>query len=191
MMEFEEMQKIWNEQKGETMYAIDQQALHNSVGRKKNAASRRINLVEISLIIINSAVTIILLADAIIEKEGFWDYAGAGIMGLTVLFLLYFRSRRKKKENSFDRSLMGELEHAIANSDSIIRIGTIMIYYYLIPIGIYTLGKMIYFSASLEKWLLMIGMYILALFLIRWERKAYHIPRKRNLMALKKKLTEE
>ena len=191
MMEFEEMQKIWNEQKGETMYAIDQQALHNSVGRKKDAASRRINKVEISLMIINSIVTIVLLTDAIIDKEGLWDYAGAGVMGLTVLFLLFFRRKRKKKENSFDRSLMGELEHAISNSDSMIRIATIMIYYYLVPLGIFTLAKMIYFGASIEKWLLIIGMYGLAFFLVRWERKAYHIPRKRNLMSLKKKLMEE
>ena len=37
-MEFEEMQKIWDEQKGETMYAINESALHKSVTKKKNAA---------------------------------------------------------------------------------------------------------------------------------------------------------
>lgn len=190
-MEFDELQKIWNEQKGETMYVIDQQALHNSVGRKKDAASKRINKVEIGLILINSIVVTILLVDAIVNKEGFWDYAGAGIMALTVVFLLFFRMKRKQKENTFDRSLIGELDHAIANSDSIIQITTMMISYYIIPIAIFSFSKMIYFDASLEKWLLTIGMFALAFFLVRWERKVCHIPRQRNLLSLKRKLMEE
>lgn len=190
-MEFEEMQKIWNDQNGETMYAINESALHKSISRKKEAASKRINLVEIMLMIINSTVTIILFTDAILDKEGPWDYAGATIMALTVVFLMYFRTKRKQKENTFDRSMMGELDHAISSSDSMIRIATIMIYYYLIPIGIFTLGKMLYFGADIEKWLLMIGMFGLAFILVRWERKVMHIPRKRNLMALKRRLMEE
>lgn len=190
-MEFEEMQKIWDEQKGETMYAINESALHRSVTRKKDAASRRISIVEISLMIINSIVSIVLLVDAIVDKEGFWDYAGAMIMAFTVVFLLFFRMRRKKEENMFNRSMIGELDHAIANTRSIIQIATMMIYYYLIPVGVFSLGKMIYFGASLEKWLLIIGMYTLAFFLIQWERKSMHIPRKMNLLALKQKLLEE
>lgn len=190
-MEFEEMQKIWDEQKGETMYAINETALHNSIGRKKDAASRRINKVEISLMIINTIVSIILIVDAIVDKEGFWDYTGGIIMALTVVALFFFRKNRKKKENTFDRSMMGELDHAIANTHSIIQVATSMIYFYLIPVGVFSLGKMIYFGASLEKWLLIIGFYMLAFFLIRWERKAFHIPRKDSLMALKKKLMEE
>ncbi len=190
-MEFEEMQKVWNEQKGETMYAINESALHRSVSRKKNAAKRRINTVEVSLMIINSACSIFLLADAIIDKEGFWDYAGAVMMALTVVFLAFFRSRRKRNEQTFDRTMLGELDHAISNNDSIIQIATIMIYYYLIPMGLFSLGKMIYFGASLEKWLVIFGLFALSFFLIRWERKTCHIPRKQSLMALKKKLTEE
>ena len=190
-MEFEEMQKIWNEQKGENMYVINESALHRSVAKKKNAASRRIGIVEISLMMINSACALFLLIDAIIDKEGFWDYAGAVIMALTVVFLYFFRRKRKQNEKTFDRSVLGELDHAIANSQSIIQIATIMIYYYLIPMGVFALSKMFYFGASIEKWFLVIGMFVLSFFLIIWERKALHIPRKRNLLALKEKLTEE
>ncbi|MEP0986911.1 hypothetical protein [Ekhidna sp.] len=190
-MEFEQMQKIWDEQKGETMYAINESALHKSVSRKKNAASKRINVVEIMLMIINSTVAIVLLTDAIMDNEGPWDYAGAIIMALTVVFLMYFRAKRKKKENTFDRTMIGELDHAISNSDSIVQIATIMIYYYLIPLGVFTFGKMLYFGASLEKWLLIIGMFLLAFFLVRWERKAMHIPRRQSLINMKKKLLED
>ena len=189
-MEFEEMQKIWNEQKGETMYAIDESALHRSITKKKNNISRKVSIVELSLMAINSAVAIFLLVDAIVDKEGLWDYAGAVIMGLTVLFLYFFRKRRKNNENTFDRSILGELNHAIANSRSILQIATIMIYYYLIPTSIVSMGKMIYFGASIDKWLLIIGLYTLAFFLVRWEKRAIHIPRKNRLEALKKKIQE-
>lgn len=191
MMEFEEMQKVWNDQQGETMYAINESALHNRIKSKKKAANRRINIVEISLMTLNSFVSIFLLADAILDNEGFWDYAGAVIMALTVAFLLFFRYRRKKAENNFDRSMLGELDHAIANTRSILQIATMMVYYYLLPVAFFTLGKMIYFGASIEKWLLIIGLYILAFFLVNWERRHCHIPRKEHLEMLKRKLTEE
>lgn len=190
-MKFEEMQKIWNEQKGETMYAINESALHQSIGRKKEAISRKVSLVEISLMIINGIVTIILFTDAILDKEGLWDYIGASIMALTVIFLFIFRKRRKEKENTFDRTMMGELDHAIQNSESIIQIATIMIYYYLIPMGLFSILKMIYYGASLEKWLFIIGMFALAFFLVIWERKAMHIPRRQSLNNMKKKLMED
>ena len=185
------MQKIWNEQKGETMYAINESALHRSITRKKDAANKRINKVEISLMIINSLVSIILLTDAILDKEGFWDYAGAFIMMLTVVFLLIFRIQRKRAANKFDRSMLGELDHAIVNTKSVLQIATTMVYWYLVPVGFYSLGKMIYFGASLEKWLLIIGLYTLAFFLIQWERRKCHIPRRESLLSLRKKLIEE
>ena len=60
MMEFEEMQKIWNEHKGETMYAINETALHKIVTRKRDAASRRINRVETRISLINGILAIFL-----------------------------------------------------------------------------------------------------------------------------------
>ena len=169
---------------------INERALQLSITKKKDGIRKKINLIELSLIAINSVVSTVLLVDAILDKEGFWDYAGAVIMALTVFFLLFFRSRRKKRENTFDRSMLGELDHAIANSHSILQIATMMIYYYLIPVGLFSIGKMMYFGASIEKWLLIIGMFALAFILIRWERKACHIPRKKRLEGLRKKILE-
>ena len=104
-MEFEEMQKVWNEQKSEAMYVINEDALHNRIKSKKRAASRRINTVEISLMCINSAVSIFLLVDAIVDNEGFWDYASSAIMALTVFFIILFRRRRIRTQNQASMSL--------------------------------------------------------------------------------------
>jgi len=189
-MEIEELQKIWNEQKSETMYAINEKALHENISKKKNAASRRMNIVEISLMAINSITGIALLIDAIVDKEGIWDYSFSVVMLLTVLFLAFFRKRRLKKESTFDRSMLGELDHAIANSNSIIQISTIMIKYYLVPVGIFSILKMAVLGASMEKWVLMMGALSLAFIIIYYERKVCHFPRKEKLLKLRAKLQE-
>ncbi|WP_420318314.1 hypothetical protein [Ekhidna sp.] len=189
-MEFEEMQKIWSEQKGETMYAINESALHKRIGKKKDAASKRINMVEILISIINGVVAIILFIDALGDSHN-WDFMGAGIMAATVIYIQYFRWKRIASENKFDRSMIGELDHAISNTNHIVRFSYLMIVGYLAPMSVYLFAKMISQGASLEKWLLIVGLYLLSFLLIYWERKTCHIPRQRNLIALKRKLIEE
>ncbi len=189
-MDFEQMQKIWNEQKGETMYAINETALHNSVKKKKYAASRRINHVEISLILINSVCTTVLLFRAFSDTH-FWNYLGAGLTLLTVVYILLSRHARKKTENTFDRSMLGELDQAIANTNAIVRFSRLMVLGYIIPLSIFIASKMIFLDAPLERWLTVGGLYFLAFLLVEWERRKMHIPRKENLMRMKRKLEEE
>lgn len=155
MMEFEEMQKIWNEQKGETMYAINETALHKSVTRKKNAASRRINRVEIILTLVNSTVAIILISIALVRSEN-WEFITSGLMAASVAYIQYFRWKRKKAENTFDRSMLGELDHAIWNTNSIIRFNYFMYVGYLIPFALIKLSEMIVNGAGLVKWLVVV-----------------------------------
>ena len=189
-MEIEELQKIWNDQKGETMYAINESALHRSITRKKNVASRKINKVEIGVIIINSFCSIFLFVDAL-DDPHYWDFIGSGLMAVTVAYILLFRRNRKKSENNFDRSMMGELEHAISNTNSIIKFNFMMLAGYLFPMSIFYIVKMIDRAASFEKWLFVIGMYLLAFLLIRWERKRMLLPNKKRLEKLKEKLKED
>ncbi|WP_436517186.1 hypothetical protein [Ekhidna sp. To15] len=189
-MEFDEMQKIWNEQKGETMYAINETALHKSITRKKNAASKRIDMVENWISLINGTVAVFLFIDAL-DDPHYWDFVGSAMMLATVIYIQISRYKRLKAENMFDRSMFGELDHAIANTNSIIHISRMMVIGYLVPFSFFYILKMIVIEASLEKWLLVTGMYILSFVLIYWERKKMHIPRKENLEVLKKKLMEE
>ena len=189
-MEIEQLQKIWNEQNGETMYAINENALHQSITRKKDAGSRRMTIVEISLMIINSITGITLLIQAYLGNKGLWGYPLGLIMLTTVAFLWFYRQRRLRRERTFDRSMVGELDHAIANADSIIQIATMMIKYYLLPVGLFSVVKMSILGAPLEKWLLVTGAYLLAFILIYYERRVCHIPRKEKLIRLKKKLKE-
>lgn len=184
------MQKIWDKQRNEMLFVINEEALHNRVKAKKRQANRIVNATEIGLMFVNTITATILLVDAIIDKEGFWDYGGAFAMMLTVLYLLFIRRKRKIAANKFDRSMLGELDHAISNTNSILQLVSTMIWWYFTPIAIFTISKMLIKGASVESWLLISGAFVLAYFLVNWERNYCHIPRKRYLEALKQKLME-
>ena len=190
-MEIEELQKVWNEQKGEHMYTINENALRKVISRKKNAAAKHVNRTEIGLILITIMLGSILTSKAIINEEGWWDLIGGIIILLTSLFVFSSRRRRKKVENTFNRTMIGELDHAIANTKSVMQIASSMVLWYLLPIGIFTYGQMLFARVSLDKFLLITGAFVLALFLIYWERKHYHIPRKEKLQKLRNKLAED
>ncbi len=189
-MEFDEMQKIWDDQRNETLFVINEEAMHNRVKVKKKQANKIVNVTEIGLMIVNSTTAVMLLIDAIRDKEGIYSYAGVVIMLFTVGYLIYIRRKRKKSDQRFDRTILGELDHAISNTTSTIKIGRTMIYWYFIPIAIFIVTKMIYQEASLEKWLLIIGAFLLGSYVANWEIKKCHIPRKRHLESLREKLVE-
>ena len=190
MMDFEEMRKVWDEQKGEIMYVIDEAALNRTVTRKKDAVARRINRLEIMVTVVNSIVVIFLLVQ-MIGHPRFLIFVNAGIVLTTVFYIQYFRWKRKKAENMFDRSMLGELDHAISNTNFIIRINHLLLVGYFIPLFLVGFSQLIVKGASLEKWLFMTATFLLGFFLVRWEQRKCNVPRKKELVALKKKLMEE
>jgi hypothetical protein len=189
-MDFEEMQKVWDEQKGETMYVINESALHKTVTRKKDAAGRRINRVEIALSIINSIVLIFILIRMFYHPH-IWGFISAGILVISLVYVQYFRWKRKRAEDAFDRSMLGELDHAISNAGFMIRFNYLMFAGYYIPIFVVAFSSLIVKGAPLQKWTLITILFLLGFLVIRWEQKACNIPRKKQLMTLRKKLTEE
>lgn len=190
-MEFDDMRKIWDAQNNEVLFAINEEALHNRVKSKKKAANRSVNAAEIGLIIINSLLTIYLIFDAIFNNGDTWDYAEVGIILFSIIYLLFRRFRRMASESRFDRSIIGELNHAINSAKSTLSLSYTLVYGYFLPMGIFVFLHMIYNGASLEKWLIVIFAYALGTFLVAWERKKCHIPRVNHLIALKDKLIRE
>lgn len=187
-MEFEQMQKIWDEEKKENFFIINEEGMHRSVKAKKIAANREVNLTEIGLMIINSITASILLIDAIMDNEPWTSYLGVGIMLFTVLYLVYIRMKRKKADQTFDRTMLGELDHAISNVKSTISIGKTMIYWYLLPAGLYAMTKMFIEEASIIKWFIVVGMFILGYVVSNWGINKQQIPRKKKLEKLRETL---
>lgn len=190
-MEFDQMKKIWDEEKKENLFVINEEAMKRSITSKKRAANREVNVTEIGLMIVNSITAAILLIDAIMDNEPWPSYLGVGIMLFTVGYLLYIRKKRQKADNTFDRTMLGELDHAISNVESTISIGKTMIYWYLLPAGLFIIIKMMVQGASVEKWLFVLAAFILGHLVSNWGVKKQHIPKLKKLQQLRAKLTEE
>lgn len=189
-MEFEELRKIWGQQTSETMYTVDERALFKMVTERKDVAGKRINRVEILMSIVNTLTGVFLLIRALIYPN-ILGFIIAGVVIGTVPCILYLRRKRKKAENIFDRSIAGELDHALSNTNSMITFHRLMIVGYLIPLSVVCVLALIVVDASLDKWLIVTGALALSIFVIRWEQRKFNTPWKGHLLVLKTKLKEE
>jgi hypothetical protein len=70
-MEFEEMQKIWDSQNNETLYAINEKSLHNSIKQKGRNINKYVMFFEWAMIVSTLFVALALTIDTITEA-GSW-----------------------------------------------------------------------------------------------------------------------
>ena len=111
-MEFEEMKKIWDAQNNENVYAIDEQALHNRVSKKRSAIMRIANFDEWGLILISLGVA------AFKITRGFqYDASHKIIQGIVFIivacYIYWDRRRRLKEQGNTDSTLLGDIEQAM------------------------------------------------------------------------------
>ncbi len=189
-MEFDEMKKIWDTQNGETLFAINEKALHNRILSKKKSAGRIANISELLLILVNSGAGIFIFTVAWTRPEGsFFFYLTSGWMWLTALYMVMNRIRRYGEADKFDRTLLGDLNHAIAIATYQVRVSQWMRWNNL-PILILVLLS--FWENGKSGWGIVFVLLVfgLAYYLSRWEHNIY-VGRKNELRALHKKLNEE
>lgn len=189
-MKFEEMQKVWDSQRQETFYAIDETALYRRIKAKAAKAARLVNINEIGLTIISLVTGVILITDAISDQESWWDYGTGGLFFLVAAFLIIRRQRRLRALPRFDRTLLGELEHALSGAEELIRVNRGFVWF-LLPIAVVTLTGMVWRAAPVWGILLTAGLFVLSWWLVRWELRCRLLPRRTELLSLKDLLTEE
>ncbi len=186
-MEFDEMKKIWDAQNNQPLYVIDEKALHNRIHSKMNAVRRLTSISEWVLIIINLSTGAILLgnhpfkpgSNIFLVLEAAWLFA-------IVVYLIISSIRRIKASRQFDRSIHGDLNHAIFLASYQMRISQI-IRWNFIPMGVIMIlsgweaGKLIRVGA------IILFSNILAFYV---TSKGYQAnkKRKRALQVLKEKL---
>ena len=186
-MEFDELQKIWDVQNNEPLYAINEKALHNRILSKKNQARHITNISELLLIIVNLASGSFVLGINLFKQHGnIFMYVMAAWMFATALYSLLIRIRRIKGNSQFDRSMHGDLNHAISVATYQVRLSQIM-RWNILPIGALSLlgvwegGKLFWVVG------LMGVFFALTWYASRWEHRIYK-SRKRALEILQKKL---
>jgi hypothetical protein len=190
-MEFEEIKKIWDMQNNEALYAINEKALHNRILSKKRSAGHIANFSELLSIFVNMATGLFVLgiaqlrpgADVFMYLMAAWTFIVAG-------YLVVSRIRRRKSENRFDRSMLGDLDHAISNATYQVRLSRIMLWNSL-PIGILILFGF-WERGKLSVWIVvsMLIFFAFVWYAGGWEHRIYK-KRKHGLEALQKKLVSE
>lgn len=189
-MKFEEMKKIWNEQNQAHMYVIDEKMLQDNIQAKKRVASRFINKMEWFIIIANSCTALTLgIANYFKSQNSLLTYLMAIALLCSVAYVIYRRQHRLKNENLFDRTLLGDLEHAISNATYRARLSSWLLMYWIV-FGILFVSNFIVAEESLLVILLATAFSIIIWFLGRWEHRSWHLANKRRLEAMKEKLME-
>ena len=182
------MKKIWDTQKGEALYAIDQKALHNKVIVKKTKSARKANKLELTLI------GSLLLASgmvwwAIITKS---SYEMAQLVFATLLLIAavaIFISRRKRLswQNSFENSILGDLEQGLANATYQVNLSKAAALLYLTVTAFAVVSV---FKEAEDWWksALVLLLFTFGYIASRWEHRKFYVGQKKNLKAMKEQL---
>lgn len=189
-MEFEEMKKIWDDQNQRPLYAIDEDALRRSIHAKSRKASFSSNFTEISLIII-SVITFTIVVLKNWHESNPWAYPPVIALLLTSIYVYWGRVKRLRNEQLFDRTMLGDLDHTIYNVEYEIKRARTFPLWYLAPVIVPAFLNMYMNDASLSKWLLVGGAFILS-YLVTWfGLKQFQEPKKKKLEQLRKKIMND
>jgi hypothetical protein len=189
-MEFDEMKIIWDSQNNETLYTINEKALHSRILAKKNQAHHITNISELLWIIVNSSAGCFILGvNFFKQSESIVMYLLSAWMFSTALYMLVSRIRRIKRTYRFDRSMRGDLDHAISVATYQVRLSQLG-RWNILPIGILsTLG--VWNGRESAWWVVGLAIFfVLAIYAAGWEHRIYKV-RKRELVVLQSKLESE
>jgi hypothetical protein len=186
VMEFEEMKKIWDSQNNEPLYSINEKALHNRILSKKRKGHHITNISELLWIIVNISAGCFILGMNFKQQGNVFMYLLAAWMFGSALYMLVSRIRRIKGNSRFDRSMLGDLDHAISMATYQLRF-SLLGRWSILPIGILTLLGV--WEAGKSVWIVVgiLIFFVLTHYAAGWEHRIYKA-RKRELEVLKNKL---
>jgi hypothetical protein len=189
-MEFEEIQEIWDLQKKQSMYTINERELHSLIMTKKKQAARLANATELMQIIVNTGAAAFVFEQNYFSPKGkFFLYLMAAWMLATAVFILAGRFRRIKRGKNFDQNMRGSLEQAIADATYKVRISQLMRWNIIIIALIIVLSM---FEGGQSIWIIA-GTAIffgITYYASGYEHRCY-ISRKRELLSLYEILEQE
>jgi hypothetical protein len=189
-MEFEELKKVWDAQTDQPLYAINEKAMYNLILSKKKQAHHITNISELLLIFVNMGSGILILGINLFKPGGNISlYILSAWMLATALYTLVRRIQRIKGNQQFDRSISGDLSHAISMASYQVHISQIM-RWNILPIAAFTLLGL--WEGGKPIWIVVIVLLFFALtyYAGGWEHNIYK-RKKRELEILQKKLSNE
>ena len=188
-MNLEEMKKIWNSETQETLYAIDQEGMSKIVNRKRAKTLKRVSLVENLVMWMNIILpTGLVILTIVANKPKASVYIMSTFMFLTAAYIGYFRNKRLNSYKNWGKSMLDTLEEAIHNASYQARLSKTILVWYLLGIAIISISMLIAEGKPLWLISIMLGFFVLAFFVGKWEQRAFHDRYRDELISLKEKL---
>lgn len=189
-MEFEEMKKIWDAQNNESIYGINETALHNRILSKQKQGLHIANFSEFMGIVVYSVTGLVLLGMNLYKQStNIFMYILAAWMLSSAIYILVSRVRRLRANNRFDRSMRGDLKQAVTVATYQVRLSQLM-RWNIIPIGMLIILSMLNTGKSV--WIIagFIVFFVITSYASGWEHNIYK-RKKRELEILQEKLENE
>jgi hypothetical protein len=187
-MDFKDLQKVWNAQTKEPMYVIDEQVLYRQIRRRARKVECLASVNEWGLMIISLLTSIALLW---IGNDLTYRILAALTMLGTGIYVARQRYVRLRQLREQPTTIVEELDLALKNATYMVRFAQTFVYWFLLPTASVTVLRMAQREVAASHWLLILGSFVVAFLLARWELRAKHLPRKRALEELKHTLTHE
>lgn len=183
-MEFDQLQKIWDSQNKQPMYAINEAALHQRILAKKHQANKITHISEWMIIVAHSLTGLFTLW---FNQGNVFLYVLAAWMLISALYVVVNRIRRILATQRYDRSLLGDLQYALAVATYQVRLSGIM-RWNIVPVT--ALIVLSFWHGEQSIWIIIAAtlFFILVFFASKWEHNIYKT-KKQDLEILLKKLT--
>ena len=103
-----------------------------------------------------------------------------------------FVLRRRNREHGFGPSLLGDLDRALSQVDYHIARARTFHWWFMLPAFVIILVSFVTAEPAKSPWLWLgiAACFAASNFLVRWELRCTHLPRKRDLEALRSKLLD-
>jgi len=188
-MNFEELQKIWDTQNKQTLYAINETAMYNHIMQKQRQARHITHVSELLTMIVNAGVGIfIAITNATSNRTSIALYVLSAWLIACAVFILRGRIQRLHGNRQFDRSMNGELAHALAvatqqvKHSRLMRLNILPIAILLL-LGLWETDKPIWIAGATA------ALFLLSYYASGWEHNLYE-NRRRSLENLQSSLTQ-
>jgi hypothetical protein len=190
-MEFEEMKKIWDTQKGENIYTFSEQALHVKVTQKCFRINRKIKLTHWFMLITVMALAVVLTVDGILGNE-YFQFIESGVLVIVIGYLYWDWRKGLKYAGLSDGSILADIRQSIKAIEYYVKRQKNSIWWFILPLVI---NGMIhhYFTDVRPLWKtpLMIVLYCIFYWSVIKETNKKDLPEKKDLETLKKLLESD
>ncbi len=189
-MEFEHMQKIWDQQSNQIVYGIDENKLFESVIKKQQKIKKLVSCFEWTAIFTFFGLAGLAVIEGIIKAEYYQLPLGILFVGLAV-YMLKDRQKRLNKDNLAVKNIKTSLENSIRSLSHQINRQRNIVWWFFGPLCLVA----VYQGVFGDKAWWAIGVAILAMLAIYWlmqkEIRCKLAPKLKELEALKRLIEKQ